>query len=134
MKEPTISLCVQGDVLQALRWILKEFNKNLKVTQFHSLTGFESALSTQETDLLILDAAVSEQSILTCLQKLKGERPGLKIILIVSPIGSREAVMEIIKAKMVNGLVVKPFTGEVICKYVGKELDESSAPEPPGVR
>jgi len=134
MKEPAICLYVQDDVVQPLRWILKEFNKDFHVTTFHSPALFEDALRSQEWDLLVLDYPDSGQSIVSQLSKLRSEKPGLKIILIVPPVGSKEIVMEIIQAKMVNGLVVKPFTAEVVCSYVAREFGGTADPGPQKVR
>jgi hypothetical protein len=45
----------------------------------------------------------------------------LKIILIISPV-SKDEIMEITKANLVKGIVLKPFTKEIICKYIEKLL------------
>jgi response regulator RpfG family c-di-GMP phosphodiesterase len=134
MKEPTVCLCVQDDEVQPLKWILSGLNKEFHVTSFRSLADTERALNSRAWDLLILDADVSDRATVAVLQKLKSEKPELKTILIVPPVGSREMVLEIIQARMVNGLVVKPFTGEVVCKYVAKELGGTADQGPLGKR
>jgi len=122
MNKPKICLCVHDDVLQPLKWILYEFNKDLSVTTFKSATKFETACQFNEWDLLILDAAASEDTMTSCLQKIRSLKPAIKITLIVPPVANRDEVVEIIKSNMVQGLVIKPFSAEIICKYLAKEL------------
>jgi DNA-binding NtrC family response regulator len=116
----TVSLCVHDDILQSVKWLLAEFNRDFSVTSFRSLESLESAYATKEWDLLILDAAASHESMRDALAKIKTQNPHLKIILIVPPGANREEILEIINGKMVQGLVIKPFTGEVISRYLEK--------------
>jgi DNA-binding NtrC family response regulator len=116
----TISICVHDDILQSVKWILKGFNRDFSITTFHSMNSLEVAFKTDEWDLLILDATGSHETIGNALAKIKSLKPGLKIILIIPPSAKREEVMEIIREKLVQGLVIKPFTGEVMTKYLEK--------------
>jgi response regulator RpfG family c-di-GMP phosphodiesterase len=116
----TISLCVHEDISHSVKWLLKEFDRNFRITAFPSFDSLESAFNTNEWDLLILDATALHGSIKESLAKIKIQKPGLKIILIISPLANKEEILAIIREKMVQGLVIKPFTGEVMSQYLEK--------------
>ncbi|MBI5847309.1 MAG: hypothetical protein HZB31_05060 [Nitrospirae bacterium] len=120
MSDPTVCICVQDDVMQSIKWILKDFNKDYKITTFRSTVNFENEYSPDAWDLLILDSTLSHDSITAYLEGIKDKKPGLKTILIVPPIENKEEIIAIIKEKLVQGLVIKPFTAEVLCKYLDK--------------
>jgi DNA-binding NtrC family response regulator len=122
MSEAAVCLLVHEDILKPLEWILTEFTRDVTITSFRSLETFESAFHSKPEawDILILDATTSTESTLSYLQKVKNNKPELKIILVVPPVADKEEIIEIIKAKMVQGLAIKPFTGEVIAKYLEK--------------
>jgi DNA-binding NtrC family response regulator len=121
----TVSLCVHDDILLSVKWLVKEFNKDFRISTFHSLDSLEQAFNKEEWDLLILDLSASGESLRDALAAIKSKKPGLKIILIVPPAGNKEEVLEIIKEKMVQGLVIKPFTGEVLSRYLEKVGSDS---------
>jgi two-component SAPR family response regulator len=116
----TISICVHDDIMPSVKWLLKEFDKDCSITTFHSMEILERAFKTDEWDLLILEITATNESIGDSLARIKSQKPRLKIILVVSPTAKREDVMDVIKGKLVQGLVIKPFTGEVMTKYLEK--------------
>ncbi len=118
MNEPAVCICVQDDIMQSLKWILKDFDKNFKISTFRSTINFENDYSPDAWDLLILDASLSHDSIKKYLEDIKNNKPGLKTILIVPPIENKEEIIAIIKDRLVQGLVIKPFTAEILCKYL----------------
>jgi len=120
MHEPTICLCVQNDIIQPLKWMLKEYDRQFLVTSLHSAIEVEQAMNTKHWDILIFESSASQETILPYLQRLRTHTPGQKIILIVPPNIQKEEVIELIKQRMVQGLLVKPFTGEVMSSYLDK--------------
>ena len=48
------------------------------------------------------------------------EQSSLKTILIVPPTIKKEEAMEIIKDKLVDGMLVQPFSAEVVWNYIDK--------------
>lgn len=118
MHEPVICICVQEDLMQPLKWMLKEFNKNFKFAIFRSTVTFEEEYTPDAWDLFILDSTLSHDSIKAYLAGIKDKKPELKTILIVPPIENKEEIIGIIKEKLVQGLVIKPFSAEVLCKYL----------------
>jgi len=116
----TISLCVHEDIMPSVKWLLTEFDSAFTITSFRSFDSLEKAFKTKEWDLLILDSTTSQESIKDSLARIKDQNPNLKIILIIPPMANKEEVIEIIQGKMVQGLVIKPFTGEVMSKYLEK--------------
>ena len=116
----TVSLCAHDDIMQSVKWLLKEFNRDLRITSFRSLESMENTFVSEEWDLLILDSAATHDSLKNSLAEIKSQKPNLKIILIVPPVANKEEIIEIIRGKMVQGLVIKPFTGEVISRYLEK--------------
>jgi response regulator RpfG family c-di-GMP phosphodiesterase len=107
--------------MQSVKWLLSEFDKNLVITTFRSFDNLESSFNTnKEWDLLILDSNALQESIKESLAKIKNQKPHFKIILIILPIMNRDEILEIIDGKMVQGIVIKPFTGEVMSGYLEK--------------
>lgn len=78
MSDPKICVYVQKDILQPLKWMIKEFNKELKIVSFNSPENFESALSSEDWDMLILDSTLSQESVKNYLEKIKDKKPELK--------------------------------------------------------
>jgi DNA-binding NtrC family response regulator len=122
MNDKIVSLCGQGNIISLLRWIFKEFKKEVKIRQFDTPENLRNAVDEEEiSDLLILDVGVLKKDVLEFVLELHEKRPSLKIILIVFPT-TKDEIVKIIRANVVKGIIVRPFTGEVVCNYVDKLL------------
>ncbi len=122
ISDKIVCLCGQENIRSLLRWILREFKKEVKVRQFDTPENLQRAVDAEEiSDVLILDVGVLKKSALEFVNELHDKRSSLKIILIVFP-AAKDEILEIIKANVVKGIIVRPFTGEVVCNYVDKLL------------
>ncbi len=111
----------EGTLLSLLRWTLTEFEEDVDIRHFGTLDKFYGAIESVSLDILILDSDVLKASLVQFIQGLRDRHPSLKVVLIAPPT-AKDQVMQIIRANLVKGVVLKPFTKEIICNYVGKLL------------
>ena len=108
------------NIYSLLRWIFKDQLKRFKLRQFDMKQGSQKPFNADEIpDFLILDVSVLKKNTLKYIQELLNIKPSVKIILIVSSITKSE-VIEIIRADVVIGIILQPFTGETIYQYLNK--------------
>ena len=111
-------VCREGATLSVLRWILGEFKLLDTLRQFDSPVSLRRALDSEAIDIL-LDADAVAGSLSDFMRELRDKKPDLKTILIISPV-AKDAIMEIITANLVKGIVVKPFTKDAVSRYIEK--------------
>jgi response regulator RpfG family c-di-GMP phosphodiesterase len=122
MNNKIVDLCGEKTTCSFLRWIFKEFKKDVQVRQFDTPKELHQADNAEKlSEVLILDAGALKKSPLEVVNDLHSKRPSLKILLIVFPT-TKDEIVEIVKANVVKGIIVRPFTGELICSYVDKLL------------
>ncbi|MGC2064499.1 MAG: hypothetical protein WA610_16135 [Thermodesulfovibrionales bacterium] len=122
MPEKSIYLCVQKDILPSLKWILEDYQNRVQIRMINSPEKVTGAVDGRGSNVLILDADDLGKPLLELLNELHREEKNTNTILIIPPTASREDIMEIIKASLVKGIVVRPFTAEVVSKYIDKIL------------
>lgn len=121
MSRKNILICVKPDILHPINWALKEFEKQVFLKyadnprQIDAL--FEAGLN---FSVIIIDSIIQNQSTLDYLEELKKNRPDQKILLIISDGTKKEDIVNIIKSKLVSGVLVRPFTAEQISDYIYK--------------
>ncbi|MBI5634805.1 MAG: hypothetical protein HZA15_15160 [Nitrospirae bacterium] len=120
MADKIVFLCAKKDIINSLKWIFKEFMKQVEIRQLDTPEKLQGEIGPDGSDVLILDTEGVNKSLLEFMTELREQRSSLNTILIISPVTSREEIIEIIKANLVKGIIVRPFTGEVVCKYVEK--------------
>jgi len=120
MSNKTIYVCGEEKLLNLLKWILREFNEEVTILQSGSEEKLQLDLD-KHFDILFLDSETPTKPVVEFLRDIHRRKPALKTILVVFP-ANREEVMAIIKENLVRGVVVRPFTAEVVCNYVGKLL------------
>ena len=117
-KKRTVCLCVQEDILGPVKWMLRESNRDFNITTFREVTSLSKIANEDHWDLLVLDASALQEPMLSELSKLRSIKPKLATILIVPQKSCQKDLMEIISKKIVQGLVLRPFTEEVITHYL----------------
>ena len=118
----TVCICGrENTLLSLLKWILGEFKEIGSIRQFDIPEKFQRALESETFDLLIVDAEMVGGPVLQFVKGLRESKPLLRTILIMSPKAGDE-IMEIIRASLAEGVIIKPFTKEVVSNYVEKLL------------
>jgi DNA-binding NtrC family response regulator len=120
MAKLSIFVCVQKDILLPITWSLKAFEATVAIKQFDKIHPLSSALENEEGSIVLLDSMIAGESTLAFAQELKRSKPAIKIVLIVSLGTSKEEVIEIIKLKIVSGVLLRPFSAEQVSDYVYK--------------
>lgn len=118
-----IYICVQKDVLHPISWTLKEFDKYVSARVFDKIYALQKSDILEVASVLIIDSIVANESSRDLIQELKQKRPGLRILLLASVGTTKEELIEIIKMKIVNGVLVRPFTAEQLSDYIYKLCD-----------
>jgi DNA-binding NarL/FixJ family response regulator len=109
-----------------LKWILGEFKEIDTIRQVDVLGNLHRTLESETFDLLIVDTEMVGGSSFQFVKGLRESKPLLRTILLVSPTAGDE-VMEIIRANLAEGIIIKPFTKEVVSNYVEKLLRVKTA-------
>ena len=109
----------EAAVMSLLRWILGEFEQIETIRQFESPDNFEKALEFETIDILIMDTESIQHPVFDFIKDLHDKKPNLRTVLVMSPT-AKDEIIDIIKANLVKGIVVKPFTKDAVIRYVDK--------------
>ncbi len=111
----SIVVCVNPDIVHSITWAMKEFDGKIKAKYLQKLRELRSAVES-DTDCctVILDAYVQREYTLDEAKALKNEIENLKILLVVSQDFSKEDLVNVIQAKIADGVIVRPFTAEKV--------------------
>jgi DNA-binding NtrC family response regulator len=120
MGRGTVCLCVTTDKLSFLKWTLSQYKKDLAVTSCGEANKLQNIRGIEGLDVLIIDSSSMNDAPLSYLQKIREVNPSLNILFIVAPMIKKEEVIEIIRGKFVKGMIVMPFSAEVLCNYLDK--------------
>jgi two-component SAPR family response regulator len=120
MPKPAIITCVQKDIVPVVNWSLKDFEGTASVKHFDKIDAVPDALDRNPESLLFLDSVVSGEATLDFARELRTNKPSVKIVLIASSDTRKEDIVELIKAKTVNGILLRPFSAAQISDYVYK--------------
>ena len=82
--QKTIWLCVQKDITDSMKWILKEFQDHITIKQAGSEEELRKAIGTEAADVLILDARGLDMPVLAFMNELHKQKENLDTILIIS--------------------------------------------------
>lgn len=121
MSRKNILVCVKQDILHPINWTLKEFERQVfakyadNTRQIDAL--FEAGL---DFTVIIIDSTIQDQSTLPYIEGLKKERPYQKVLLIISEGTKKEDIINIVKARLISGVLVRPFTAEQLSDYIYK--------------
>jgi len=113
-----IYICVQKDIVYPINWILKDFERQVVPRHFDSVSEVHKALEKEECEVLLLDSIITDRSTLDLAREVKDSKASVKILLVVSIGTTKEEVMDIIKSRYVNGILLRPFTATQVSEYI----------------
>lgn len=121
MSKKLIFVCVKRDLTHPVNFALKEFEGKLNVRYFDNTKLMGPALNkVAEACTIILDSIIADESTLEFAKTVKTDKPDVKILLIVSSGTSKEDVVALIQSKIVNGVLMRPFTAEQMSDNIYK--------------
>jgi DNA-binding NtrC family response regulator len=121
MAKKMVFVCVKRDLTHPVNFALREFEGMLSVRYIDTVKQLGAALAeVTEGCTIILDSVIGEESTLDFAKTIKKEKPALKILLIVSSGTAKEDIVALIQSKVVNGVLMRPFTAEQISDNIYK--------------
>ncbi|MBF0557153.1 MAG: hypothetical protein HQL08_00065 [Nitrospirae bacterium] len=121
MSKKTVFVCVQRDLTHPVNFALREFEGMLNVRYVDNTKQLGAALAeVTEGCTIILDSLIGDESTIGFAKTLKNEKPALKILLIVSSGTAKEDIVALIQSKVVNGVLMRPFTAEQMSDNIYK--------------
>jgi DNA-binding NtrC family response regulator len=122
MAKKNVFICVKKDIVNPLSYAMKEFEDRLSIRYFDTTKQLEKLFSDDDVDCcaLVLDSIIADQPTIDFAKELKGKKPTLKILLIVSAGTTKEELVKIIQTKTVSGVIIRPFTAEQVSDNIHK--------------
>lgn len=121
MAKKSILVCVQKDITQIIKWALQSFENRLNIMYFDTTTQLGAALAGEEDcSMIILDSIMNEASTLDFAKEVKSKKTSVNILLIASSVTPKETLVEAIQAKVISGVLIRPFTAQQVNDYVYK--------------
>ena len=127
VSDKTVYLCVNDDVMPFLKWTLNQCDRGLNLKRYENADKIEN-MPTTGTGILIVDCPTMKGSPLINLQNLKNANPSLNVLLIAPAVINKEEAFTIIKERLVKGMLVQPFSAEVVCNYIDKIVGSRDRP------
>jgi len=116
----TICLYVNDEIQTFLRWSIREYTKNMNVAFCRKTDNIEKVLGSKKINILFIDLPPRSEPVASYLRKIMENNPAINILLIVPPTVNRDDAMQVIREKLVRGILVQPFSAEVVCNYINK--------------
>lgn len=117
----TILVCVKKDIVHPISWALKEFEKKVAIKYSDTTKQLGMVVGDMEDEcIVILDSIIGDESTIDFAKEIKNNKPSLKILLVVSSAITKEEILNLVKSKIVSGVLLRPFTAEQVSDYVYK--------------
>lgn len=122
MSKKNVMVYVKKDILHPISWSLREFDKLINVKYADTQKQIDDLLFGVELDfcIIIIDSIMNNISTHDYIKKVKEKRPDQKILLIVSEGTTKEDLLDLVKSKLITGVLVRPFTAEQLSDYIYK--------------
>lgn len=121
MAKKTVVVCVKKDITHPISFALREFEGKISVRYVDNTRQLGMVLGDLESCCtVILDSVIGEVSTVDFAKEVKGEKPGLRFLLVVSAGTGKEEVVSLIQSKVVSGVLIRPFTAEQVSDYIYK--------------
>lgn len=121
MAKKSIFVCMQKDINQLIKWALQNFESRLNIMYFDNTTQLGAALANEEDcSMIILDSIVNDVSTFDFAKETKKNKSSVNILLIASSGTPKESLVEAIQAKVISGVLIRPFTAQQASDYVYK--------------
>jgi DNA-binding NtrC family response regulator len=129
-RQKNVCVCVSKDIYQFLKWSLTQYSKDIHVIKIDDPGQISYIAASRKTDVLIVDYNTLNGHAGQDLQEIKESNPSLNILLIIPSAINKEEAMAIIKDRLVKGVIVLPFSAEVLCNYLGKLTSSANTCSP----
>lgn len=114
-----IIVCVQRDITNAINWALKDLSI-ISAQYVDHLYQLEKIFSSNMNFCgIVIDSLIDGESTIPFLKTLK-DRSKIKVLLIISGDISKEEIIKLIKDKMVDNVIIRPFNANQIVDAVAK--------------
>ncbi|HIJ59460.1 MAG TPA: hypothetical protein HPP56_02425 [Nitrospirae bacterium] len=122
MSRKNIMVYVKKDILHPISWSLREFEKLINVRYADTQKQIDEMVFGIEIDfcVIIIDSIINNASTFDYIKSVKERKQNQKVLLIVSEGTKKEDLIELLKSKVVNGILVRPFTAEQLSDYIYK--------------
>jgi len=116
----SVILCVNEDSASYIKWSLQQYRLPLKITGCARIGGAGKSCESKGTKVLIVESTAMAEPAISYLTKMRQEHENLKIIMIIPPTIKKEQVVQIIRERLVEGMLVQPYSTEVLWNYLDK--------------
>jgi|GEM_PF-545191 len=125
-----IIVCVQRDISNAINWALKDLSV-ISAKYVDHLYQLEKIFSSDiDFCAIVVDSLIDGESTIPFLKILK-DKSKIKVLLIISADTSREEIIKLIKDKIVDNIILRPFNANQIVDAVAKLCGIKIASEKP---
>ncbi|MCX8069619.1 MAG: hypothetical protein N2738_03865 [Thermodesulfovibrionales bacterium] len=133
MSRKNVMVYVKKDILHPISWALREFEKLINVKIADTQKQVDDMIFGIELDfcVIIIDSIMNNVSTFDYIRTIKEKKPNQKILLIVSEGTKKEDLLELVKSKLVSGILVRPFTAEQLSDYIYKICNFQKSTEVP---
>jgi DNA-binding NarL/FixJ family response regulator len=119
----TIAAYVGKDTIPSISWVLRDFQKIIEIKYTRSTRELIDILPTIQCSLVILDSFFNNISNVEATREIKAASKDTRILLIATDEISKETMVELIAAKVIDGIILKPFTAEILGNNIYKLCD-----------
>jgi hypothetical protein len=116
----TICLYVSDEIQTFLKWSIRQYTKNMNIAYCRKTDRLEAVLKAKDVNILFIDLPPQNEPVAPYLKKIIENNPEVNILLVVPPTINRDEAMQVIREKLVKGILVLPFSAEVVCNYINK--------------
>ncbi|MCX8027223.1 MAG: hypothetical protein N3A62_05135 [Thermodesulfovibrionales bacterium] len=121
MDKKNVLVCVKKDILHPIGWALREFEKMVIVKYVDNTKQIDDLLEAGISFcVLIIDSILQDKSTFEYIKSLKERHKHQRILYIVSEGSNKEDIIELIRSKIVSGVLIRPFTAEQMSDYIYK--------------
>ena len=119
----TITACVGKDTIPSISWVLKDFQKIIEIRYTRTTRELIDLLPSIQCNLVILDSFFNNILNVEATKEIKAVSKDTRILLIATDEVSKETLVELIAAKAIDGVILKPFTAEILANNIYKLCD-----------
>ncbi|MFQ3573216.1 MAG: hypothetical protein SNJ53_01120 [Thermodesulfovibrionales bacterium] len=121
MDKKNVLVCVKKDILHPIGWALREFEKMITVRYVDNTKQIDDLFDAGiGFCVLIIDSTLQDKSTFEYIKSFKDRHKNQRILYIVSEGTRKDEILELIKSKIVSGVLVRPFTAEQMSDYIYK--------------
>lgn len=121
MDKKNILVCVKKDILHPISWALREFEKMITVKYVDNTKQIDDLFVVGiDFCVLIIDSTIQDKSTFEYIKSFKDKYKQQRVLFIVSEGTKKEDIVELIKSRIISGVLIRPFTAEQISDYIYK--------------